>query len=223
MRLRNKDKDVSQDVEQESERPATDVYFSADAETDGPIPGPFSMLSFALVYAGRYDGLHFDHPARLDKTFYRELKPISPNFQVEALQVNGLDRDRLCREGSAPEEAMTAASQWIRKVAGSGRPVLVAYPLSFDWTWLYWYFIRFSAEGSPFSHSSCFDLKTAFAVKAEIPISQAGRNGLIQKLQSGRKHTHHALDDAKEQAEIFANLFVWEGLRGKHPQRTTSR
>lgn len=28
-----------------------DVYFSADVETDGPIPGPFSILSFALVYA----------------------------------------------------------------------------------------------------------------------------------------------------------------------------
>ncbi len=29
-----------------------DVYFSADVETDGPIPGPFSILSFALVFAG---------------------------------------------------------------------------------------------------------------------------------------------------------------------------
>lgn len=29
-----------------------DAYFSADVETDGPIPGPFSILSFALVYAG---------------------------------------------------------------------------------------------------------------------------------------------------------------------------
>jgi len=44
--------------------------------------------------------------------------------------------------------------------------VLVAYPLSFDWTWLYWYFVSFSADGSPFNHSGCFDIKTAFAVKA---------------------------------------------------------
>src|SRR5262245_56668885 len=36
--------------------PAVDVYFSADVETDGPIPGPYSMLSFALVQAGRFDG-----------------------------------------------------------------------------------------------------------------------------------------------------------------------
>jgi hypothetical protein len=31
-----------------------DAYFSADVETDGPIPGPFSMLSFAIVYAGSF-------------------------------------------------------------------------------------------------------------------------------------------------------------------------
>jgi hypothetical protein len=42
-----------------------DAYFSADVETDGPIPGPFSMLSFALVYAGSFDGRKFEHPLSL--------------------------------------------------------------------------------------------------------------------------------------------------------------
>jgi len=41
-------------LRQEAGAMTTEVYFSADVETDGPIPGPFSMLSFALVYAGRY-------------------------------------------------------------------------------------------------------------------------------------------------------------------------
>jgi hypothetical protein len=77
--------------------------------------------------------------------------------------------------------------------------VLVAYPLSFDWTWLYWYFIRFSAYGSPFGYSQCFDIKTALAVKAGIPISEAGRSKLDSSLVSKRRHTHHALDDAIEQ------------------------
>src|SRR5207253_284502 len=109
-----------------------------DVETDGPIPGPYSMLSFALVYAGKFDGRTFQRPRDYDRVFYKELKPISSNFQAEALRVNGLDRDRLCREGSAPDEAMTEASQWVREVAEDGVPILVAYPLSFDWSWLYW-------------------------------------------------------------------------------------
>jgi hypothetical protein len=191
-----------------------DVYFSADVETDGPIPGPYSLLSFALVYAGRYDGTTFERPSALDRTFYRELRPISDQFEPEALRVNGLDRERLCREGEAPELAMTSASKWIRSVAGAAQPVLVAYPLSFDWAWLYWYFVRFAEGGSPFDHSRCFDIKTAYAVKARMPIAGAGRSQLPPILRSDRVHTHHALDDAKEQAEIFANVMQWEGRRG---------
>jgi hypothetical protein len=188
-----------------------DVYFSADVETDGPIPGPYSLLSFALVYAGRFDGTRFERPTSLDKTFYRELRPISDSFQQEALSINGLDRDRLVLSGQPPESAMTEASDWIQSVAGGGQPVLVAYPLSFDWAWLYWYFVRFAQHGSPFEHSRCFDIKTAFAVKAKRPIADSGRSQLLPDLNARSKHTHHALDDAKEQAEIFANLFEWSG------------
>src|ERR1043165_4896128 len=76
-----------------------DAYFSADVETDGPIPGPFSMLSFALVYAGRFDGKKYTRPEHLDQVFYVELRPISNTFDDEALRINRLDRARLSREG----------------------------------------------------------------------------------------------------------------------------
>lgn len=188
----------------------TDVYFSADVETDGAIPGPFSMLSFALVVAGRYDGASFVRPERLDQTFEAELRPISDGFDPEALRVNGLDRNRLAREGRDPAEAMTAAARWVRARAGNATPVLVAYPLSYDWTWLYWYFERYAEGGSPFEHSRCYDLKTAYAVKARLPIASSGRRGLPKELRSKRPHTHRAIDDAIEQAEIFANVFEWK-------------
>jgi 3' exoribonuclease, RNase T-like len=200
-------------ISRDAKRPerAVDVYFSADVETDGPIPGPFSMLSFAIVYAGSFDGAHFERPERYEQTFYRELKPISDQFQEEALRVNGLDRARLCREGDNPANAMTDACLWVKRIAGTAKPVLVAYPLSFDWSWLYWYFIRYSSSGSPFGYSQCFDLKTALAVKGAIPIAEASRSRLRASLKSERQHTHHALEDAIEQAEIFANVFQWSG------------
>lgn len=191
-----------------------DIYFSADIETDGPIPGPFSILSIALVYAGSFDGVEFRRPRTYDCTFYREMKPISPNFDPEALRVNGLNRDSLAFCGEQPQEVMTDASRWVRAIAASGRAVLAAYPLSFDWAWLYWYFTQFSEDGSPFDHSRCYDMKTAYAVKACIPISQAGRSNLLPFLRPMRQHTHHALDDAIEQAEIFANIFEWGGVSG---------
>jgi len=193
---------------------STDVYFSADIETDGSIPGIYSMLSFAMVYAGEFDGESFVRPETLDRSFYRELRPISAEFEQEALDVNKLDRNRLVCEGCDPELAMTEAAHWIKQVAGNAKPILVAYPLSFDWAWLYWYFVRFSKVGSPFNHSLCFDVKTAFAVKAKLPISQSGRSQLSSALKSGRRHTHNALDDAREQAEVFANIFEWSGRDG---------
>lgn len=192
-----------------------DAYFSADVETDGPIPGPFSMLSLAIVYAGSFDGSNFKRPTDYERRLYKELRPISDKFEPEALRVNGLDRRRLCLEGELPEKAMTETCLWVKEMAGDAQPVLVAYPLSFDWTWLYWYFIRFSAEGSPFDYSRCFDVKTALAVKARIPISEAGRSRIYPLLQSGHPHTHHATDDAIAQAQIFANIFEWEGNRGR--------
>lgn len=191
--------------------PAVDVYFSADIETDGSIPGPYSMLSFALVLAGMYDGKNFKRPDDYKRVFYRELQPISEEFEPEALAVNGLDRNRLILEGGSPELIMQEAYSWVNAVAGGGTPVFVAYPLSFDWAWLYWYFVRFSPKGSPFGHSRCFDIKTAYAVKSKSTVASSGRSQIPRAFRPNRPHTHHALDDAVEQAEIFANLFEWEG------------
>lgn len=186
---------------------AADVYFSVDVETDGPIPGPYSMLSFAMVPAGRMDGGHYTSPQNYDDRFYVELKPISEQFELAALAVNGLDRDRLLLEGADPTHAMRAAADWLRARCAGGEPVLVAYPLGFDWSWIHWYFVHFTGT-SPFKHSRAFDLKTAVAVTEGIPISRAGRSRLPQSLLSDHAHTHHADDDAIAQAEIFSKLMT---------------
>ena len=102
------------------------------------------MLSFAIVYAGLFDGKRFVRPSHYDSVIYKELKPISNDFDPEALRINGLDRNRLLIKGDSPEHAMTEACRWVTQIAGKRKPVLVAYPLSFDWTWLYWYFVKYS-------------------------------------------------------------------------------
>lgn len=189
---------------------AVDYYFSADVETDGPIPGPFSMLSFALVFAGSYDGETFTSAPVDPPKFYRELRPISRTFEEEALRVNGLDREKLCINGMKPAQAMTEAAYWVNDICSNhGTPIFVAYPMSFDWVWLYWYFIRYSKIGSPFGYSHCYDIKTAYAVKSMSQISNSGRSRLPSHLSSSKSHTHHATDDAVEQAEIFAKIFTW--------------
>ena len=63
-----------------------ELYIAADVEADGPIPGPYSMLSLGMSVV--------DQP---ELCFYTELRPISDQVVPEALAVAGLDRDRVLR------------------------------------------------------------------------------------------------------------------------------
>ncbi len=54
-------------------------YVMVDVESDGPIPGDFSMICFGAVLV---DG-------SLTETFYGQLKPISERWVPEALAISG--------------------------------------------------------------------------------------------------------------------------------------
>jgi hypothetical protein len=185
------------------------LYLSVDVEADGPIPGPFSMLSFGAAVCGRFDGGGFTALDPTRHTFYRELRPISTDFVPEALAVSGLDRDRLAADGTDPEQAMASFRAWVTEVAAGARPIVVGYPACYDWMWLYWYLIRFGGH-SPFGHSGCMDIKTMFSVKSGRSIAFVGKRSMPRFLLPDRPHTHNALDDAIEQGELFANLMLWE-------------
>jgi hypothetical protein len=189
--------------------PPPDVYISIDVEADGPIPGPYSMLSFGLAVAGSFDGARFTASDPAAETFYRELAPISEQYDAEALAVSGLDRDALLRTGVDPATAMASAAAWVRGIGRRGRPVAVAYPLAYDWMWLYWYFIRFAGGRSPFGFSRALDIKTMYARAAGVPVGEATKRNMPAAILSSRPHTHNALDDAIEQAELFQRLFEW--------------
>lgn len=188
-------------------RSRADLYISVDIEADGPIPGRYSMLSIGLCCAARFDGTKFEPYDPQQETFYCELKPISAECVPEALRVSGLDREGLKRVGKEPNAAMGEAYSWVERVAGADRPVVVAFPLAFDWMFLYWYFVNFGPHGSPFEFSSALDIKTMLARSRNVVLDEAGKSGLPEELRGKTPHTHNALDDAIEQAEVFVNLW----------------
>ena len=185
------------------------MYFSVDVEADGPIPGP---VLDDLVRRRRSpapvppEGSTAADPTAA--TFYRELRPISDDFDPAALAVSGLDRPPCSATGPTRPSAMAEFTAWVTATAGPARPVVVAYPACYDWMFLYWYLIRFTGT-SVFGHSGCLDLKTLYAMKADVPLGGAVKSRMPAHLLSHRPHTHHALDDAIEQAELFANLMRW--------------
>ena len=186
------------------------MYVSVDVEADGPIPLVHSMSALGASVAGTFDGQTFTRADPTVETFYAELVPISDEHDPRAAAVAGLDRDRLRREGEDPAAAMSRFVAWLRETAGDGRPVFVAYPASFDWTWVSIYLTRFAGE-NPFGFSGVLDMKTMYATKARVRLAKAVKREMPTTLLSNRPHTHNARDDAIEQADLFANLFEWPG------------
>ncbi|WP_432192296.1 exonuclease [Streptomyces sp. bgisy027] len=168
------------------------------------------MLGIGAAVAGVQDGDGFTADGPEEYTFSGELRPIGEEFVPQAPAVSGLDRERLLAEGSEPAVALTEFSAWVRAVSAGAQPVMCGCPASYDWTFLYWYLIRFTGA-SPFGHSGCLDMKTLYATKAGLPLRAVAKGSMPRELLSRRRHTHHALDDAVEQAELSANLMEWQG------------
>ena len=85
--------------------------------------------------------------------------------------------------------------------AGSDhKAVLVAYPVAFDWSFLYWYFERFAASGSPFGFSSCLDIRTLYQAAAGTVHAESGQSAMPASLLPVSPHTHNALDAPSSRA-----------------------
>ena len=186
-----------------------EVYVSTDVETDGPIPGPHSMCSFAsAAYLA-------------DKTL---LDTFSAN--LELLPGASGDPERMkwwqahpeawcaCRTEPRPvQEAMGEYVDWLESLPGT--PVFVAYPVGFDFGFIYWYLMRFVGR-SPFSHHG-IDIRTYAMAMMKRGYKASGKEHYPGRWFDDLPHTHVALDDAIAQGALFCNMLN-ENLHGQVPQ-----
>jgi hypothetical protein len=214
-----------------------ELYISVDIEADGPIPGrdDFSMISLGAVVAGYKTDTGeieaFDVTAP-ENRFYVELKPISENWNREAMQVGvftGFSKDDkaadpsgeklreyLMTEGEDAVVAMTRFNEWLRSVKSTHNAkgvVFAAYPLGFDFTFVHWYMTKFSTTQSQFGFSRHVDIKTVFSERSGNLIIHSTKRNMPKFLHSTIKHTHLAIDDAAGQGELLMNLYAWDGKR----------
>ncbi len=173
----------------------SEIYFSVDVETSGPIPGEYSMLSLGACVVGNND-----------KNFYAELQPVSEKFIPQAMAVSKLSLQQLQIKGQPPANAMSAFATWITQMAGEARPVFVGFNASFDWAFVNWYFHKFLNQ-NPFGIGG-IDIKAFYMGMAGVAWDQTRSSQLPSQFQPTGKQTHNALDDAQSQADIFKRLLL---------------
>jgi hypothetical protein len=177
-----------------------EVYVSTDVETDGPIPGPHSMLSFASAA--------YLPDKTLLSTFTANLQTL-PGAVPDPKTVEwwGQHTDAYAATRTNPEEpaaAMTRYVAWLKQLPR--KPVFVAYPAGFDFLFVYWYLIRFAGE-SPFSFSA-LELKTYAMALLKTGYREAVKRNMPPRWFDPLPHTHVALDDALEQGAMFCNMLA---------------
>lgn len=175
-----------------------EIYVSTDVETDGPIPGPHSMLSFGSAA--------YTAEKKLIGTFSANLETL-PGAAGDPKTMRWWDTQpaawAACRVNlQPPETAMPAYVEWLKALPG--RPVFVGYPVAFDFMFVYWYLIRFAGE-SPFSHSA-LDMKTLAMSLLGMEYRDSSKRNMPRRWFDKLPHTHEALDDAVEQGALFCNM-----------------
>ena len=175
-----------------------EIYISTDIESDGPIPGPNSMLSFASAA--------FLPDQTVVSTFTANLELLpgaagDPKTMAWwATQPDAWAATR--RDARDPAAVMPEYLAWLKALPG--KPVFVGYPVAYDFMFVYWYLMRFAGE-SPFSHSA-LDIKTLAMALLGGEYRASSKKNMPRQWFGEQPHTHVALDDAIEQGRLFCNM-----------------
>lgn len=178
----------------------SEIYVSTDAEVDGPIPGPHSMLSFASAA--------FLPDKTQVSTFSRNLLLLAgarPNEETMKFWRARPEAWAAARHDARdPAHAMNDYVRWLDELPG--KPVFVGYPAAFDFLFVYWYLMRFVGR-SPFSHSA-LDIKTMAMVLLRKGYRETSKKTMPRHWFDETPHAHIALDDAIEQGRLFCNILA---------------
>ena len=181
--------------------PNNETFISVDIETAGPNPGNFSLLSIGACLV-----------ADPSTQFYVELQPVNDSALESALRISNLELAELKTRGRPPHEAMGRFAQWVRSATPDGTsPVFVAFNAPFDWMFVNDYFHRYLGY-NPFGHKA-LDIKAFYMGMLGVPWGETGMSLVSGRYLNSQALTHHALQDALDQAALFQGILEESRLR----------
>ncbi len=182
-----------------------ETWFSIDVETSGSVPGLYDLVSIGACVVG-----DVKTPARKTPEFYMELAPHGGLWNDEAGAVHGLTQEHLREFGVDPKIVITKFVDWVMEVAGDTRPVFGSWS-TFDWMWMGYYLEKFGKRYTyPFGPSS-LEFKSYYLGLTKGTEWRTTAKGRMPKEDLSGKHTHNALADAIEQAEMVEK---WQAKYG---------
>ncbi len=179
-----------------------ETWFSIDVETSGSVPGLYDLVSIGACVVGDLKG---------GPKFYEEIVPHGGMWDDEAGAVHGLTREHLREYGVDPKIAIVSFNEWVVGVAGKdGRPVFGSWS-TFDWMWMGYYLEKFGKRYTyPFGPSS-LEFKSYYLGLVKGTEWRVTAKGRMPKEDLSGAHTHNALADAIEQAEMVEK---WQARYG---------
>lgn len=184
----------------------TEIYVSTDVETDGPVPGLYSMLSFGSAA--------YMADKTLISTFSANLETL-PGASAHPDTMKWWETQpaawEACRQNlQSPEAAMKQYVSWLKELPG--HPVFVGYPVVFDYMFVQWYLIKFTGE-SPFSYYA-LDIKTYAMALLKTKFRDTFKANMPARWFDQSRKSHLALEDALEQGALFCNMLAEHTIAG---------
>ena len=177
-----------------------EIYVSTDIEADGFIVGKNSILSIGSAAFLADKTLIDTFSINLDILPEGESSPETMLWWQDFP-----DAWATCRKNcQAPQIAMQQYATWLKQLPG--KPIFVASPSGFDFSFIYYYFSRF-AQDNPFGYA-VIDMRSYFMGMQHSNYGQSGKKNWPKEWAEDYPHTHIALDDALEQGMIFCNMLA---------------
>lgn len=183
-----------------------EIYVSTDVETDGPIPGPNSMLSFGSAAFTAKGKMVSTFEANLELLDGADGHPETMAWWQTQPDAWAAHRKNL----RDPRTAMQNYVKWLKELPG--KPVFVGYPAGFDFLFIYWYLIHFTDE-SPYSFSA-LDIKTYAMAMLKTEWRDTVKRNMAKHWFSNHPYNHKALDDAIGQGHLFINMLKENTTKG---------
>jgi DNA polymerase III epsilon subunit-like protein len=179
------------------------TWFCIDIECSGPVPALYDMVSLGAVrVSGRPGAWSRSEP------FYVEIRPSAPRVDPGAMAVNGLDLERLRREGLPLSEALARLDAFVADETAPGtRPVFVGHNAPFDWSFVNHAYVACGRD-NPFGYKA-LDTKALAMGVLGVHWFDANKERLQAALDLPAQDTdrvHRADYDAHYQALILIGL-----------------